>query len=159
GFLPLALGVAVSLIPFGGHVGAMFLPWGALGLGVGLVFLLPFVRYEDDPTWHRAALGTLTGVGAILALVGFFGGSIATGFLLTPGRARIRLGLAYLGAAVGSPGSGTDQGYRLGLALGAVGLLVFAVALARSFLPPLLALVGAGSGTARYFLPDGLLLM
>ncbi len=158
GFLPLALGVAVTLLPFGGHVGAMFLPWGALGLAVGLVFLLPFVGHEDDPAWRRAALGTLVGVGAALALVGFIGGSIAGSFLLNPGLLLILLGLAYLWAAVGTLGSGTDLGYRLSLVIGAVGLVVILVALARSFLPPLLALVGAGGGTARYFLPDGLLL-
>src|SRR5436305_1425217 len=70
-----ALAVVASLLPFReAGVGALFLPWGAVGYLLGLFFLLPFARHEDDPFWRRVVLLTLVGVGAALAAVGFVGG-------------------------------------------------------------------------------------
>src|SRR5262245_34205079 len=54
------LAVAASLLPFRGTVvGGLLLPWGAIGYLLGLFFLLPFARHEDDPLWRRVVLLTL----------------------------------------------------------------------------------------------------
>jgi ABC-type transport system involved in multi-copper enzyme maturation permease subunit len=153
GFVPIAVAVAVSLLPFGGSFGALFLPVGTPTLFLGLLFLLPFARHEDDPFWQRAVRGTLTLVGFGLALLGFVGGSVSAEFLLSYGLILTVIGLLYLWAAIGaSGGASSDLGYRLGLVVGVLGGLVFLVALVRSVLP----LFGVGS---RYFVPGGLLLM
>jgi ABC-2 type transport system permease protein len=152
GFFLIALGIVVSLIPSGGVVGAQFLPWGALALLIGLLFLLPFARHETDPTWRRATLATLAGVGVALAAVGFVGGNVSADFLATYGLTAAVLGLLYLWAAVGLLGTDSDLGYRLAQAMGVAGALVVVVALVRSALPL------AVSGAPRFLVPGGLLL-
>jgi ABC-type transport system involved in multi-copper enzyme maturation permease subunit len=159
GFLPIAVGIIASLVPIGGPVGRLFLPVGVPALLLGLFFLLPFARHEDDPFWRRAVFATLAGVGAALAAVGVIGGNVSTDFLLSYGLILALVALLYLWAAVGTLGTGTDQGYRLGLAVGGIGLLVFTVAVIRSALPPLMQALGWASTGARYFLPGGILLM
>jgi len=154
GFVPIAVALAVSLLPFGGGIGTLFLPVGAPALVLGLLFLLPFARHEDDPFWQRAVGGTLVGLGVVLAAVGFIGGNISIEFLLTYGLVLTLIGLFYLWAAIATlGGSSTDRGYRLALLVGLVGGGGFFVAaLVRSLLP----LFGAST---RYFVPGGLLLM
>jgi ABC-type transport system involved in multi-copper enzyme maturation permease subunit len=152
GFLLIALGVALSLVPFGGHVGAQFLPWGALALLVGLLFLLPFARHEDDPAWRRTTLATLTIVGVALAAVGFIGGNVSADFLPTYGLTAALLGLFYLWSAIGLLGADSDRGHWLGRFLLAAGALVVLIAVARSAAP----LVVSGAG--RFLVPSGLLL-
>jgi ABC-type transport system involved in multi-copper enzyme maturation permease subunit len=154
GFLPILAGIAVSLWPIDGHVGALFLRVGAPAFFFGLLFLLPFARHEDEPFWRRLIVAALAGVGVVLAAVGFIGGSISAEFLLTAGLVLTVLGLFYLWAAIGAlGGASSDLGYRLALAVGAAGALVFLIALVRSLLPVF------GWAGGRYFLPGGLLLM
>src|SRR5262245_11953599 len=59
GFVPIAVALAVSLLPFGGSMGALFMPMGVPALLLGLLFLLPFARHEDDAFWRRAVCFTL----------------------------------------------------------------------------------------------------
>lgn len=159
GLVLIALAAIVSLLPYQGTVGSLFLPWGLLGFAFGLIFLLPFGRVEDDPKWRRITLGTIAAAGAILAAVGLIGGSVSVEFLLNYGLILALLGLAYLWAAVGLIGAADDRGYRLGQLIGLVGALVCLVALGRSIVPPLLYSVRAlDSRPAGYFVPGGLLL-
>jgi hypothetical protein len=70
------------------------------------------------------------------------------------------LGLAYITAFIAGHGVSDDLGYRTGLALGGVGLLVFLVALGRSALPPLFHRWGwLSAPPPEYLVPSGLILM
>jgi ABC-type transport system involved in multi-copper enzyme maturation permease subunit len=141
-------------------VGSLFLPAGVSSFTLGLLFLLPFARNETDPLWSMATQRVLGIGGALLALAGFIGGSVSADFLVSKGLPLGVLGLCYVWAFVGLAGAGNQVGYRAGLGLGAVGLLVFLVALGRSVLPPLFHAWGwISSAPAPYLVPGGLVLM
>ncbi len=154
--LLLLAGALLSVVPFQGAYGGLFV-YGALCLGLALLFLLAFVRSETDP-WVRE-YAVLLGVGfvaLVLALTAFVGSNFRSGFLLPFGLVLGLLGLAYAWAFVALSGSDSRTGYQAGLFLGTVGAVVCLVALARSLLP---ALVPALSGI-RYAATDtGLLLI
>lgn len=128
---------------------SLFFPFGWACFLAGLFFLIPFCRNETEEANRRHGLMALGGLGAGLALTGFVGGSVAARFALTYGSALTLIGLLYLVALVGQVGGADGPGYRPAVAIGAVGLAVFLVALARSLF---------GGGYA-YFVPTGLLLM
>jgi ABC-type transport system involved in multi-copper enzyme maturation permease subunit len=69
------------------------------------------------------------------------------------------LGLGFVWAFVGIQGTDCARGYWTGVALGAVGLLVFLVALGRSLLPPLFYSWGWIDLKPPYLVPNGLVLM
>jgi ABC-type transport system involved in multi-copper enzyme maturation permease subunit len=147
GYLFLAAGILVTVLPGKGQqAGDNFLPYGFTFLMLALFFLLPFARNETNPGWQRIVLAVLGLVGTALAVTGFVGGSINISFLIPYGLVLAVLGLAYLWAFVGLRGISDDVGYRVGLAIGAAGLLVFLVALGRSLFQ-------------TYLIPSGLLLM
>jgi ABC-type transport system involved in multi-copper enzyme maturation permease subunit len=159
GYFLLAAALLISVLPIRGPAGALFLPWGLLGLALGLLFVLAFVRNEDDVKWHDITVWILGGGGAVLAVVGLLGGSISTEFLLQAGLWLALLGLVYLAFFIGFTGTGTDLGYYSGLLVGLVGAVCFAVALGRSILPPLFFKWGWISPPTPYFIPGGLVLM
>jgi ABC-type transport system involved in multi-copper enzyme maturation permease subunit len=160
GFAWLIAGFIFSLIPVRDQVGNLFLPYGLVSFTLGLLFLLPISRNEDDPLWQFAISRAVAGVGILLAVVGFIGGNVSADFLLTKGLPMGVLGLCFLWAYVGLQGAGSERGYYAGLGIGAAGALVFLVALGRSVLPPLLHSWGwVAERPAPYLVPQGLLLM
>ncbi len=167
GYLWLAAGILVSVLPLRGlPVGAHFLPYGFTAMVLSLLFLLPFAHNETDPRWRGLAITVFGALGLLLAGVGFIGGNVSERFLLggdqsAPyGLLLVVLGLAYLWTFIGLNGTDTDLGYRATLGLGAVGTLIFLIALGRSALPRLA--FAMGWITARpesYLVPSGLVLM
>lgn len=128
---------------------SLFFPFGWACFLAGLFFLIWFCRNETEEKHHRYGLMALGGIGAGLALVGFVGGVIVGSFALTYGSVMALLGLGYLVAFVSQLGGADLAGYRPALAIGALGLLVFLVALGRSIVP----------GDRPFFVPAGLVLM
>src|SRR5262245_28660187 len=128
---------------------SLFFPFGWACFLAGLLFLIPFCRNETEEKHHGYGLLGLGGIGAGLALTGFIGGLIASNFALSYGSVLTLLGLFYLVAFVNQLGGADLEGYRPALAIGAVGLLAFAIALIRS-------IVG---GDRPYFVPAGLVMM
>jgi ABC-type transport system involved in multi-copper enzyme maturation permease subunit len=159
GYALLALGAFCCLLPYPKGVGSQF------GLGYPLLalvlpFQLIFLRHETDRTWRQGDQIVIGGVGVLLAVLGLGGGSIRAEFLEPYGLLFALLGLVYLSAFVISRGTGDDLGYRTGIGLGLVGLLVFLVALGRSALPPLFyAWKWTDTPPAGYAVPTGLVLM
>jgi ABC-type transport system involved in multi-copper enzyme maturation permease subunit len=154
-------GIVMSALPRPGEQGVtLFLPWGFLSFLAGVLFLLPSTRSESDPTWRRGALAVLGVGGAILALTGLIGANVSGSFLLPIGLLLAMLGLAYLWAFIGLRGVADDVAYRVGLGMGAVGAIVFLVALGRSVLPPLFASWHwVARASESYFASTGMLLM
>ncbi|HKB01760.1 MAG TPA: ABC transporter permease [Gemmataceae bacterium] len=128
---------------------SLFFPFGWACFLAGLFFLMSYCRSETEEPHRRYGLMALGGLGAALAVVGLGGGLIASSFALTYGSVMALLGLGYLVAFVSQLGGADLGGYRPALAIGALGVLVFVVALARSMFP----------GSLPYFVPAGLVLM
>jgi len=156
GFLLLAAGIVLSLLAI--HTGS-YLVWGFPCLIGALLFLTVSNRHEDNADWRNSTTLTLGAAGAALALTGFIGGNI--GQFLTPvGLLLGVLGLAYLCCFVVSRGVSDNLGYWGGVAMGAVGVIAFLVALGRSVIPSLLhSWHWTQAMPAHYFLPNGFLLI
>jgi hypothetical protein len=131
------------------EIHSLFFPFGWACFLAGLFFLIPFCRNETDEKARRQGVIGMAAIGAGLALTGFIGGIASAKFALTYGSVLSLLGLAYLVALVGQLGGAERAGYRPALAIGAVGLIVFLIALARSIF----------FGGYHYFVPTGLVLM
>jgi ABC-type transport system involved in multi-copper enzyme maturation permease subunit len=161
GGLWLLLGAFFSLVPWGGPVGAKFLPYGLTFLVLGLLFLMAFVRNETDAQLRDGATYALGAAGLIAALVGFVGSNVAPNFLFTHGLFLIVLGLFFLWAFVAVRGVADDKGYWGALALGGVGLAAFLVAVVRSLIPALAErgwLFGPEAGRWFHLMPHGMVL-
>jgi ABC-type transport system involved in multi-copper enzyme maturation permease subunit len=160
GFGLLLAGFLCSLIPVDNQVSALFMPYGFFCFLAGLLFLLPCSRNEDDPIWLMVMQRAVGMVGLLAALTGLIGGNVSDSFLISRGLGMALLGFCFLWAYVGLQGSGSDHGYYVGLGIGAAGVMVFLIALGRSFLPVLFHSLGWFSGRPGSFLvPQGLLLM
>lgn len=161
GYIWLVAGAAVTALPIGGPWGTQFLPWGFLFLALALAFMLMSVRHETDASWRRVAVLILGAGGVAFALFGFVRSNITTDYLLPYDMLLALLGLGYWWASVGLLGTNDDRGYRGGLAMGLLGVLVFVVALLRSALPSLLYSLGWSSHRPMdsYFASSGLVLM
>jgi ABC-type transport system involved in multi-copper enzyme maturation permease subunit len=146
GFIVLVLGVILAILPYPKAVGDQFLK-GFVCMMVALLFLLAFLRHEDEAWFRRFTLIIVGAAGAVMAVVGLLGGNIRGDFLMPFGVLLALLGLAYLTAFIVGRGISNDLAYRAGLALGAAGVLVLLVALVRCFIPP-----------RDYLVPNGLLL-
>jgi ABC-2 type transport system permease protein len=116
------------------RIGAHFLARGFPALFVALLFLLPAVRNETEPSWHRGAVFAIGALGAVLAGLGLVWGCISTSFFLPTGLLLALLGLGYLWAFIGFHGAESDVGYRTCAGLGAAGVLVLLAGLVRSLL-------------------------
>jgi ABC-type transport system involved in multi-copper enzyme maturation permease subunit len=160
GFTWLTAGLVFSLLPVNETPGVLFLPYGFACFLLGLLFLLAFARQETDILWREATVRAVGGLGALLVVIGFTGSILASDFLLAKGLVQVLLGLCFLGAFVALEGVDGSRGWWTGVGLGAVGLLVFLVALGRSVLPQVLYPWGwLAERPAPYLVPDGLWLM
>lgn len=153
GFLWVAFAIIATFIPpsTGLPPGANFLRFGFSGMIVGLLFLMPFARNETELRWRNAAVYFVGVAGVVMALIGFIGGNVSEKFLVPYGLLLGFLGFLYWWAFIGMEGASTPLGYRAGLAMGAVGVIVFLAALARATIP--------GLRSESYLVPSGLLLM
>jgi ABC-2 type transport system permease protein len=145
----LGLGAILCFVPARGEgIGALF------GLGypcfyVALFFLLAVLHHETDPVIRRVTIQIIGGAGLLASVVAFLFGNNFGGneFLVPYGSLLALVGLIYLTAFVGHRGISDDLGYRAGLGIGALGLLAFALGLARTLF------------AANYLIPGGLLYM
>jgi ABC-2 type transport system permease protein len=159
GYAFLGVGVLLSFLALTAQYRSMFLPFGVLGWVVGLLFLLAFVRHEDEAKWHDPAVYVIGGAGVLLGLVGFIFSNVSLDFLLPYGLVVLLVGLVYWWTFVSLTGASSNLGYGAALGMGAVGLLGFLVALGRSLLPSLFASWGWTGPAVPYLMPAGLLLM
>jgi ABC-type transport system involved in multi-copper enzyme maturation permease subunit len=162
GFFLLIAGGALSLWPYKeAGTGALFLPYGLFCFALGLLFTMAFVRNETEAKVRDIAVYVVGAAGAALALTGFIGGTIDTRFLVPYGAVLIfLLGFFFLWAFISMRGTADDLGYWAAHGVGAVGLIVFLIALGRSYLPPLLEKLHVISpGAPPYMMPAGALLM
>jgi hypothetical protein len=159
GVMALIVGAFLCLLPYPNAAGDQFGP-GFLCMSLALVFLLASHRNETD-AWSRNLMEMIIGgAGLVAAVVGLAGANIKPDFLMPFGFLLGVIGLFYLAAFVATRGIGDDLAYRAGLGIGALGLLVFLVALGRSVLPPLFHQFGwLANKPAVYHVPYGVLLM
>jgi ABC-type transport system involved in multi-copper enzyme maturation permease subunit len=147
------------------YLGALFLPYSFICIVLGLLFLMPFIRNESDPAWRVAALAVVGGLGALMSLVGFVGGSISDAFLIGGDAGRpygvllVLLGLGYLWVFLSMEGVNSNRGHRAALGIGWLGILVMLFAVGRSVLPGWFYSWGWLSvRPLPYFVPSGLVL-
>jgi ABC-type transport system involved in multi-copper enzyme maturation permease subunit len=165
GFVLLAAAVVMRAWPTSAGTGAYFMAFGTPCLALALVFLLAVARHETDEFWRLFIMRLLGTFGGAMVFIGFFFSTVSlnVGFLrnnsadFLPGEGVvwIILGLLYVSGFIGMQEAGSRYTFRVGLALGAVGALVFVVALIRSLLPWIRNLPPSES----YWVPNGLLLM
>jgi hypothetical protein len=159
GLLALVVGAFLGFLPYPNAAGDQFGP-GFLCMALALVFLLAAHRNETDPWTRNLMEMVIGGAGLLMAVIGLAGANIKAEFLMPFGFLLGVLGLFYLASFVATRGIGDDLAYRAGLGLGAVGLLVFLVALGRSALPPLFHQFGwLANKPTVYHVPYGVLLM
>jgi len=128
------LGLILSLVPYPEKVGDQF-RWAVPCLVIGLLFLISFLRNEDDPAIRNYSQLFLGGVGAVLAVAGLLGGFLRIDYFLPMGLLLGVVGLFYVTAFVASRGTGDDLGYYGSLALCGLGALVVVIALGRPIFP------------------------
>jgi ABC-type transport system involved in multi-copper enzyme maturation permease subunit len=159
GAILFVFGVFLCLLPYPQKMGDQF-KLGLPLIGLALLFLTIFLRHETDLFLRQLGQLGIGGAGMVMAILGLAGSSLRTEFLLPYGLLLAITGLVYLGAFIVIRTTSDDLGYRIGLGTGAVGLLVFLLALGRSFLPPLFyAWKWTNTPPAGYAVPAGLLLM
>lgn len=159
GFAYLALFVGVLVCAFTSANTFRFFS-GYLCLTLSLIFLLAVHRNETDGFIRTIIELTLGGAGALMALIGLFGGNISAAFLLPYGLLLSVLGLIYLTAFISCRGTGDDLAYRTGLGVGLAGLIVLLVALGRWIIPLMShALHWTRTAPGNFLMPQGLLLL
>ena len=134
GFAVVVLGLILCVLPYPDRVGGLF-RWAVPCLLVGLLFLISFLRNEDDPAVRNYSQLFLGGVGAVLAIAGVLGGFLRVDYFLPMGLVLGLVGLAFLAAFTGSRGVGDDLGFYAALALCLLGFLVIVITLGRSIFP------------------------
>jgi ABC-type transport system involved in multi-copper enzyme maturation permease subunit len=163
GYLALVAGGFLCVLPYPNHVGDQFSP-GFLCMTMGLLFLLSFLRHEDDEKIRNVAMMALGAGGLVLAAVGLFGGLLKVSVLLgdkttfadAPGGVMLALlGLGFLIACISIRGTSDEVSYRIALGIGAAGALVFVLALVASIQP---TWIWFTKKNTNYFMPAGLLL-
>src|SRR5437016_74592 len=101
GYLWLISGLVVSVLKIReAPAGAYFLPFGFIGILLGLFFLLPFLRHETETSWRKPGLVILGLVGAGIGLTGLIGANVKAGFLEPYGLLLAFLGLGYFWAFI-----------------------------------------------------------
>ena len=149
GLALLVMGVVLAVLPYPKQMGDQF-SWGVLALGVALLYLLAFLRNEDEAFPRDLVQRAIGGAGVIMALVGLVGGNIKGDFFLPMGLVFSLLGLVYLCAFVGTKGISNDLAYYAAVAVGLIGLAVVLVSLGRSIF---------AAQETRYFVSYGVILL
>lgn len=133
-------------------VGYNLVPYGVGFAFLGLLFAIPFARYETEPQYRAFAVVGMLAVGAVLAVVGMLGPVLGTvipplaragqvfrpEFLAGPGVALALLGLGFLCAYLGQVDSAEGTGYKVAVGIGVLGAAVAVFAFARATVPTLL---------------------
>lgn len=153
--------VALRILPIGGGLGALFLPYGVPSLGVAWVLLLAVIRNEEDQAWRNLLLLVLAAAGALQMAGGIIGGTISQNYLLGEGLVLMLLGLLYIAGFIGMQSLDSPIGYRTGQIVGMVGAGILLIAVVRSALPQLLYRFGFRElpPTEDYFVPAGVTFM
>ena len=149
GFAAFIVGVFLCVLKYPDKMGDQFNS-GFLCLSLALCFLLAFLRNETDPWVRERVQYAIGGAGAAMLVIGLAGGCIKGEFLLPFGTLLGLLGLCYASAFIISRGVSDDIAYYSGLGLGAVGVVVAAIAVARSYFP---------GESGAFFMPYGLILV
>lgn len=150
------IGVAgvLRVLPYGGGLGAYFVPVGIPFLGLGLLFLIAVIRHETEPGLQVFLIRVIGVLGAVMALVGLFVGQFSADFLGVEGLLLLVLALLYLSGFIAMADS-PQTGYRAGLALGIIAAVSLGITLLR-ILWPVLFNTEAGAG---FMVPSGMILM
>jgi gliding motility-associated transport system permease protein len=111
---------------------------GLLPFFPGLIFIGLFARQETEPFFKDLARFGLGGIGFLLTLIGFVGVIVAPAWLSGPGGGALILGFFTLLFYLSLMGSTSIIGYWSAVAMGMLGLLMFAWGLGRSVIPDLL---------------------
>jgi hypothetical protein len=128
---------------------SLFFPFGWACFLAGLFFLIPYCRNETEEKHRSYGLMGLGAIGTLLAVIGLGGGLVNMSFSLTYGVVMALLGLAYLAAFVNQLGGADLDGYKPAMAIGVLGVLVFLLALVRTFIP----------ADRPYFIPYGMVMI
>jgi ABC-2 type transport system permease protein len=142
-----------------------FLPYGVPCLVMSLIFLLAVVRHETDAFWRKLILRVLGVAGGVMVVAGFFFSNVSIDFGFLQNRSSdylqgegiilILLGLFYVSGFLAMQKPGDPLSFRLGLAMGGIGLAAFLLALWRSIYPVIMRLPPDQS----YLVPEGFILM
>jgi ABC-2 type transport system permease protein len=160
GFAWIVLGLAASLIPESHTWAPRLHPLRLPMIFLGLMFLLAFLRNETEADVRQIVAIIIGVLGGLAAVGGFLFGSIYNSFLLDYGiHLTVLLGLPYLLAFLASRGESDELTQRVGLAMGAVGLLFFLIAFFRSAVMPALAGAHVLKTYTPYLMPYGLIMM
>jgi ABC-type transport system involved in multi-copper enzyme maturation permease subunit len=156
----LLLGVILSIAPakVGDDqwvFGTRFVPFGILGLVLGLLFEMAFIRNETELTVRDRITYVIGGLGAVMAVGGLFFGTIFRDFLLTYGWVLILWGFFFLWAFIGLRGVADQVGRIASFGVGIAGAVAFAIAFVRSAVLPWLT----GHQVDPYAIPYGLVMM
>lgn len=138
--LLIAGGLIASLIPGGPNrvYGYHLLPWGAGAGLLGLLFLIPFARYETEAPYRRLVESVFLGIGSLLAVGSLLAGLIRPDFLVGPGLVLGLLGLGYLSAYLGQTDANTGRGFQVAVGVGLLGAIALAIGLGLSIGPTVL---------------------
>jgi ABC-type transport system involved in multi-copper enzyme maturation permease subunit len=112
-------------------IGGNFLSWGAPSLLLALLFLLSFLRHETDVGLRHTISRVVAIAAGLLVGVGLVGSVMYQDFLMGPGVIHLLLGLLYGAAFVGIESPNTKRGYRAGLILGVIGVVMIVIAIGK----------------------------
>ncbi len=134
GIILVGAGVVFRLLPVGGVMGALFLSTGAPALGLGLCFLVAFLRNEEDEQLKDLTLRLMGIAGATLILVGIFVSLMYTGAQALA-FVHLLVGFFFVGIYISMQSISSPQGFWAGVALGIVGGLMILIAVGKILFP------------------------
>jgi gliding motility-associated transport system permease protein len=159
GFLAIALmlaGVVLRLLAFRAASAHYFVIGGVPSLFVGLILAIAVSRNETEAHFRNLLVNMLGILGAMMIVFGLLRGAWVVDYLAVEGILVLILGLLFVGAYIGLEES-SERSYKAGLALGAVGVVGFAIGLLFSILPA--DAIANQVPWGNFFIPSGLVLM
>ena len=135
GLLLLAAGVIFRIFPLGEQlVGTLFLPYGAMCLGLSLFFLVAFLNNEQDEDIRSVVLLILGIVGAVSLAIGLL---VSIRYTNLQGTAfmHLFLGFLFVGLYAGLQPLESQRSYYAGLAIGALGGFMILLAILKLAFP------------------------
>ena len=123
----LAASVLTAMAAVGEELGRLFVPVGIPFLFLGLLFLIAFARNETDAVVRAATVRVLGLAGLVMVVIALLFSNVGADFerfLLTEGILLLILGLLYSAAFVGLQQAGSPAGFRAGIGLGIVGVVL-----------------------------------